>query len=336
MKQRQRRTYLRYVDKAKEAAEAAVDAFNRVWHGYRDEATLIMLSNAWELLAKAVLLHAGESIAKGQRGQTISAEVAVARLENKKIVTREQVEVLQQVISLRNAACHDVLPKVPDEILQHLLYFSCKVFRDVLKREFPSQMKGMRTNYLSLSFGELTTYADRVQKLVSRMKRSPGDKRLVWLLERGIAFDGTAYITEAQFESQYRGKAKVLPHLRVGGFMKRADMVRIVPIQAPRNFTADVQLRKGKASDTSLPVLVKKTELEVDYPYLTKELGQAVGKNPDWTARACKLLSFKGNPTFHQSVRTSKSSEVHRYSESALQALREKLAKEPGFNPYVV
>lgn len=335
MKRRQRRADLQLVDKAKCAAEAAVHAFNSVWHEYRDESTLLLLSNAWELLAKAVLLRKGEGITRGQRGETISAEVAMVRLLSSKLVTKPQAETIQQVISLRNAATHGVLPKVPDEILQHLLFFACKFFRELLGAQFPSHLKGMRPNYLTLSFAEMTTYADKVQKLVSQVKRNADDKRLVWLLERGVAFDGSAYITEAQFESQFKGRRKVLPHLRVGSFMKTTDMVRIVPIEAPKNFGADVTLRKGSARDSSLPVLIKKTELDKDYPHLTNELGAKLGKNQAWTALACRQLGLKDNPTFHQRVRVSAKSEVHRYSEAALSKLKEKLALDPSYNPFL-
>ena len=89
MAKRRRREYLRLLDSSKAskaAAESAIDAFNRVRHDYRDEATLILLTNAWELLAKAILVQKKESIRRGQRGETIAAEVAVTRLENNRLL----------------------------------------------------------------------------------------------------------------------------------------------------------------------------------------------------------------------------------------------------------
>ena len=80
MAQRRRREYLQLLDAAKVAAETGVDAFNRVWHPYRNQTVLLLVTNAWELLAKAILVQNKESIARGQRGETISAEVAVHRL----------------------------------------------------------------------------------------------------------------------------------------------------------------------------------------------------------------------------------------------------------------
>ncbi len=312
MAERQRREYLQFLDAAKVAAETAVDAFNSVWHRYRFETTLILLSNAWELFAKAILLVRKDSIARGHRGDTISGEEAVHRLQAKGLITEDQAATIQQVISLRNYACHSVLPAVPVEVMQHLLFYSCKFLRDRLVAEFPNQTKGMPEHYLSISFSDLTTYADKVQKSVSKVKKSGKDRRLVWLLERGIAFDGSTYLTEAQFQQKYKGKKRVLPHLGISDFIRKSDMVRIVPVQAPRNYTADITLRKGSAADASLPVLVKRTDIEVDYPHLTKELGAKIGRTQNWTAKAIEILGLKGDPKYHQAVRASTSSTIQR------------------------
>jgi len=324
------------LDRAKAAAEAAVDSFNRVNNPYRDEATLILLSNGWELLGKAILVQSHQSIKKGQRGETISAEIAVSRLLHQKEIQSHEAETVQQIISLRNAAIHEYLPDTPDEIMHHLLFFGCKFFREAIVRKFPSHAKGLERNYLSLSFSDLTTYADKVQKLVSRMKKNKFDKKLIWLLERGIEFDGNSYITEGQFERKYQGKKRILPHLRIGEFIKKVDMVRIVPVEAPRNYTADITLRKGDARDSSLPVIVKKTELEQDYPYLTKELGQAIGKDASFVAKAAAVLGLKGDAKYHQAIRASKRGHIQRYSEAAKARLQQRMQDQPDFNPYKV
>lgn len=334
MASRSRREYLQLLDAAKVAAEAAIDAFNSPWHKYRNQASLILLSNAWELLAKAVLLFKKESISKGSKGETISAEVAVHRLNAKSLLDLPRTQVVQQVISLRNAACHGVLPSIPAEVMQHLLFFSCKAFRELLEKTFPQHAKTLSESYLSMSFSNLTTYADKVQKSVARVRTSGGDKKLVWLLERGISFDGSSYITESRFERKYKGKKRVLPHLDLSKFLKTTDMVRIVPIEAPRNFTADLSLRKGSAANSSLPVVIKKTDIEADYPHLTKELGVRLGKNLNWAAKAATTLGLKGDPKYHQAIRASSKSLIHRYSNAALQLIQDKLVAEPTYSPY--
>lgn len=336
MTQRARREYLQLLDAAKLAAEAAIDAFNSVRRPYRTEATLLLFTNAWELLAKAVLLQLKQSILRGQRGETISAEVSIHRLVKEKVLTEAQADTIQQMVSLRHAATHHVLPPLPVEVMQHLLFYCCKFFREVVEKQFKGHAKDMQESYLSMSFGELTTFADKAQKAVSKIKKSGAHKKLVWLLERGIEFDGEAYITEAQFSQKYRGKKKILPHLKLSEFMKTNDMVRIVPIEAPRNFTANISLRKGAAADTSLPIIVKKTELEADYPYLTNELASRIGKSANWVSKAVQVLNLKGDPKYHQSVRSGKKSSIHRYSGATDAKLRERLASEPEFNPYRV
>ncbi len=333
MAQRRRREYLQLLDAAKSAAEVAVDSFNRVRNPYRNEATLILLANAWELLAKAVLVQRRQSIRRGQRGETIGPEVAVSRLKDQRLLDGAQADTIQQIISLRHEAVHHVLPPVADEVMHHLLFYGAKFFRQVVERQFPAHAKDLPGNFLSLSFSDLTTYADKVQKSVARARRSPTDRRLVWLLERGVAFDGSAYLTEKQVEAKYRGKKKIMPHLALSEFVRSADMVRIVPVEAPKNFTADLTLRRGRAGDASLPVVVKKTDVETGYPHLTREVATLIGKNQNWTAKAAEVLGIKGDDRYQQ-IRASRNSFIQRYSNSAVDRLKNHISKHPDFDPY--
>jgi hypothetical protein len=331
---RKRREYLRFLDKSVFAIEEAVDAFNRVGRPYKVETCLILSANAWELLAKAVLVKNHKSIRSDNLGNTISGEVAISRLREMGVLDENQDDCIQQTISLRNCAIHNVLPTVAEEILHHLLFFGCKFFREVVAKVFASRAKVLSGNYLSLSFTELTTYADKVQKLVARVRRSDDNKRLVWLLERGVRFDGTRYLNQDEFEAQYRRKKRVLPHLSLGDFVKKSDMVRVVAIQAPRNYTADLTLRKGNRADASLPVVIKKTDLESDYPFLTRELGEKLGKNANYVAATIKFLGLKNNSQFHQQVRASRSTFIHRHSQATLEHIRTFLQSRQDFNPY--
>lgn len=331
---RKKREYLRILDKAIPAMESAVDSFNRVKHPYRNEATLLLISNAWELLAKSVLVKKKVSIRKDRHGNSISAEQAISKLTLMKVIEANQEDLIQQIVSLRNYAAHDILPDVPDEIMHHLLFFGCKFFREVIEKEFQTRSKDLEGNYLSLSFSELTTYADKVQKLVSRIKKSEEDKKLVWLLERGIKFDGASYISQTQFEQQYKKKRRIMPHLDISDFIKNTDMVRIVPVQAPKNFTADISLRKGSKNDSSLPVQVVKTNIDADYPFLTGELAEKLGKNQNFVAYTIKRLGLKGDSKYHQSIRSSRRTVIQRYSQATLERISKHLADNPDFNPY--
>ena len=333
-KKRQRREYLRFLDKSKESAECAIDNFNRLKGPFRIEATLMLIGVAWELLAKAILIQARKKIRKANSDDTISAEVAVSRLLSDKKIEKHHSDIVQQIISLRNASVHDVLPEIPIEVQHHLMYYACKFYREVVAKHFKGHAADLNQHYLSLSFDELTTYADKIHKTVSQVKKSDSAKKLVWLLERGITFDGGSYLTQKQFEAKIKGKSRMLPYLDLGKHLKQSDMVRIIPVEAPKNYTADLTLRKGSANDSSLPVVVKRTDLEKDYPYLTSELARSVGKNTNFVAKAAVVLGLKGNERFHQTIRSSKSGEIHRYSEAAKSRLQQKLAEDPAFNPY--
>lgn len=335
-KPRQRREYLRFLDKSKEAAECAIDNFNRVKGLFRTEATLILISVAWELLAKAILIQTKKTIKKSNSEDTISAEVAVSRLLSDNKIKKHHSDIVQQIISLRNAATHDELPEIPIEVQHHLMFYACKFYREVIASNFRGHESDLNQHYLSLSFEELTTYADKIHKAVSKVKKNDNAKKLVWLLERGLTFDGGRYLTQQQFETKIKGKSKTLPYLAIGKHMKESDMVRIIPVEAPKNYTADLTLRKGNPNDSSLPVVVKKTDPEKDYPYLTSDLGELIGKNTNFVAKAVVVLGLKGNEKFHQTIRASKSSEIQRYSEAARSRLQQKLAEDPAFNPYVV
>lgn len=334
MATRQRREYLQLLDKAILASEAAIDSYNSVYNPYRTESTLILVANGWELLAKAVLRKRKISIQDRIPDRTITAEYAVHKLISIGLLDDNQNDCIQQIISLRNAATHHILPVVPEEITQHLLFFSCKFFRLIVSHEFPAYKKRLERNYLALSFAELTTYAEKVQKIVSRIKRNDNERQLAWLLDRGIRFDGSTYITLEQFVRQYKGKKKVLPHIGIGDFLKSVDMVRLVPVEAPKNYTADIALRKGKRNDPSLPVIVRKTDFDKDYPYLTKELATKIGKTQNFTSKLIQHLGIKGNDRFHQAVRSSATGEIQKYSDAALTHLISFLSANPGFDPY--
>jgi hypothetical protein len=330
-----KREYRLYIEKSIESIRSAIDSFNRVHDQYKIETCLFLLTNAWELLGKGILIKKGINIRKDRDRSTISAEIVVVKLRNIQIIDDNQADCLQQIISLRNEATHNLLPPIPEEILHHLFYFACKFFKDIISKTFQGYEKEFNHNFLSISFSNLTTYADKLQKVVGRFKKNKNDRKLTWLLERGMKFEeGTEYKSQVQFEKEYRTKSRILPHLNIGKFIKNTEMVRLIPIQAPRNFTADITLRKGSSMDSSLPVQVRRTEIESDYPFMTKELANKLGKNPNFIATMIKNFGYKGNTKYHQSVRSSKSSSIQRYSNAVLKELKEYLDKYPNYNPY--
>jgi hypothetical protein len=337
MKKKSKRKYLIYLERSINALLAGIDRINSVHDTYKVEESLILISNAWELLAKAILIRDKVNI-HYKDGNSISAEDAILKLVGK-YLTDNQSKHLQQIISLRNAAIHSVLPTVPQELLFHLEFYAIKFFKDIIIKEFPPYSKKCSGNFLSLSFDSFTTYADKVQKLVSRArKKGTPEQELVWLLERGIRFAGSNYISQDKFEEEVKNlgrKKRLYPHLKISDFVKDADMVVVFPIQAPKGYTADINLRKGSSkAKSALPVMIKKTDIDVDYPYLTYEVANQLGKNTTFVSRAATKLGLKGDPLYHQFIRSSRSGNVNRYSKKSVDYLKDYLSKNPSFTPY--
>jgi hypothetical protein len=199
---RKQREYLRLLEKSIDSVHSAIDSFNRVHDGFKVETCLILLTHAWELLGKAILTKKQIEI-RDKDGRTLSAEKTVSQLKNISFLDENQEDCIQQVISLRNEAVHYLLPSIPEEVLHHLFYFSCKFFKDIVQKTFPKYGAKLTKNYLSISFSNLTTYAEKVQKMVGRFKKNQEDRKLIWLLERGVQFDGTHYIAQESFEKEY-------------------------------------------------------------------------------------------------------------------------------------
>ena len=71
------------------------------------------------------------------------------------------------------------------------------------------------------------------------------------------------------------------------------------------------------------------------YPFTTSALGEALGKGTNWAAAAVRALRLKNDLGFHYPVRNADGKVVvNKYSEAALQQLRDRLASDPEWNPW--
>ncbi len=327
----------RYVDSAIRAFLSSVDAYNSVTNTYRHEQSITLMSNSIELLSKAVLLKKNQSI-KGDQHTTISAERAVHKLSLTKDLSEIETQALEQVISLRNEVSHSYLPELDEDILQHLMYCSYKIFNSLLRKYFSNKSGLTQRSFLSISFNETLTYADGIDLLLKKYKSKNSDaKKLIWLLERGIRYSGSTYIKQDEFERSFlKSKKRILDRLKIGEYIKNSEQLKLVLIQAPKGYTADIRISKNKFNDTeALPVMVKKTDVVVDYPYLTFQLADKLGKSVSFTARMIKNLGIKDNGEYHQSIPAGKNSKIQRYSESAFFHLKSHLEKIPDYSPFI-
>ena len=333
------REYTKLAKTSTQIMLAAIDNFNRVFSDYKNQTTFILITNAWELISKAILLKKRKNIYRDKAKKiTIAAEEATLKLYNEKILTENQIDLLNQIFSIRNHCVHNICPEIPIEITHHLFFFSCKFYKDLIIKFFPKYKKIVETNFISISFSETLTYADKVKNIVSKLKtvKNKTNKELVWLLERGICYKSSSnFISQAEFEKKYKNKNRILSNLELNKFLNSTDMVRIVPVQAPKNFSADIILRKGdKKLTTSLPVIYKKRNVNDDYPFLTSDLAKKISKDTNYTARLISKLGLKGDEEYHYPVKSSKNGTTHKYSEKALSFIKGFLEDKPDYNPY--
>ncbi len=333
------RTYGPFLDKALLAVHSAIDRANSINDPYYKEGSIIFLANAWELFAKALLIKHGGDILIYETGtrkeRTITAESAVHKLKNLGYISELQCSPIQQIISLRNEASHATLPAISDEIVFHLEYYSIRYFRELLDINFKPYAKKFKRQYLSVSFGGLITYAESVKKLISRARKSKKaeEVRLAYLLERGIAFSGSEYMKQADFDKILLDKKTSRPmyKLKTGEYTRVAEMIVVVPIQAPSGTQADIKL--SKSSKGVITVNFDKRATDDDYPYLTQDVSAKLGKSSNFTYRMVKDLNIKGNPAYHQRIRSGKKTFVHKYSDACINYLKQYLEENPTYTP---
>ena len=106
----------KYLNSSINAFFSSLNSYNQIWSEYRNEESLMLMVNAIELISKSIILKLGKSINTKRKGETISCEKAVLRLNNEKQITEIEHQTLQQLISLRNAAVHSFLPVVPTRV----------------------------------------------------------------------------------------------------------------------------------------------------------------------------------------------------------------------------
>jgi hypothetical protein len=116
----------------------AVEHFNRPWNQGREEAVLILLDRAFELVLKASILEQGGKIREKRAKQTIGFDACVRKClsdDSVKCLTNEQAVSIQIINSLRDAAQHYIL-----EISEQQLYLHTQagltLFKDLIKRVF--------------------------------------------------------------------------------------------------------------------------------------------------------------------------------------------------------
>jgi hypothetical protein len=330
---------LDFVKTAIDAAKLSIEMFNRVEPIHWKESVLILNAQSWELLLKGYLIKKREPIYETD-GKTISAEKALNRSFYKfKLITKEQAKTIGQIVSLRNEAMHNVLPIVDDEILTHLMYFSITTFNEVIKNEFRALKTSFEKNYLSIALGNHTFYSNKVEKLFKHSrKKSTQQNQLLYLLDRGCEFIDNTSANSMKSKIDWDDKIRRMPkksrmayHLSVYDYISNQDNVRIVPVHVAKGYSASMDVHPSK--NPNAPVIIKKTDPNKDYPHFTSDLARILGKHISFISKSAKKLKLRENEQYCYLYKT-KSTEMPKYSDKALNYLKNYIDKNPDFNPY--
>ena len=342
-KKRQRiMKYQYHVETAINAAKLSIEMFNRVDGIHSDQASVIFNAQAWELLAKAVLIRKGLKINEGD-GRSITGERAVSRLEHVlKKISREENQTIQQIISLRNEAMHNVYPKLDQEIIIHLIYYSLKSFRNLVAHDFKAYLPKIDKNYLSVAFKEHTFYSHKVGKLLTYSKKYSSEKnKALYILDRACKFaedsKSNAYVKYDSWLSEIKSKPKksrIAMHLSIYDYTNNQPNVRFVPVETKKGYKAEVLVEKTKKANEAISVLIRKSDPEKDYPHLVSELAVILNKTLYFIQQLMKHLNIKGNKDFHKTIKTGKKSVTQKYSDKTLSYLQEYIKKNPQWTPY--
>lgn len=167
--------------KAIDSLILSVDHFNRPWDCGRQEAVLILLDRAFELLMKAAIIYQGGKIRQARSKETIGFDhcVRICLSDGKvKCLTEEEALTIQTINSLRDAAQHYML-----DISERLLYLYAQagftLFRGLLKRifnknlvdEFPERVLPISTTPPSDFVSLIEAEFDDIKRLITPGKR---------------------------------------------------------------------------------------------------------------------------------------------------------------------
>jgi len=170
--------------KAIDSLVLSVEHFNRPWDRGREEAVLILLDRAFELLLKAIIQHKGGRIRDPRATETFGFDKCVRKcLSDKQVkcLSEEEALTIQIINSLRDAAQHYIL-----DISENQLYMYAQagvtLFNDKLGQGFGQQLtEHMPERVLPVSTTPPTSLGNLISKEFKEIKALvvPGSRKRI-------------------------------------------------------------------------------------------------------------------------------------------------------------
>jgi hypothetical protein len=122
---------------------------------------------------------------------------------------------------------------------------------------------------------------------------------------------------------------------------KILERIKIIAAQYPATeietsqTAMPLEVKPIKRKRKGVPVLIEKTDPNVEYPYQTKDLAKLLNKSNSYITQLLKVLRMKGDPQYNYDYKNSEGKIILRkYNDRCLDELRKFILKCPNFNPW--
>ncbi|MBI4028200.1 MAG: hypothetical protein HY360_24660 [Verrucomicrobia bacterium] len=315
-----------------------MELFNRPSDIARQEGVLLLLTHAFEMLLKGVVLEKTGRIRSPRDRYNYGFEKCLNIVQDQlSLVDKDEVLILKNLNGFRDAAAHDLV-----EMSEGLLYGHAqsalnifgtllkKVFSRDLVKELPRRVLPICTVAPSdISMVVAQDMASIGGLLgVKRRREDEAESRLrpYQVIERNIR------------EVQGIGKdapstSRLVRRIKSGDWKVVLPMVAGLVQPATGGIPISLHVTKGEGFpiriDPSAPTAIafRYIKPEDKYPYLTSELAVKIGISISRVVGFVKLFGMKGNEAFHTSMKISASGIVHRYSDRTRRVIEEAIRK---------
>ncbi len=333
------------LNKAVDSLIVSVEHFNRADDRGRTSTVLILVDHAFEMLLKAALLHRGGRIRERRARETIGFDACVRRALSDgdiRFLSQEQALTLQTINGLRDAAQHHLIDIAEEQLYIHA-QSGVTLFGDILKKVFTEELSGrMPARVLPISTKapvDLQTLFERETKEVQKLLR-PGTRRRT----QGYARLRPLAILDATIRGEKLQPSTGELRTRAGELLSGKSWEEVFPGAASIAFTRDgtghtVSLRLTKKEGIPVQVVPEGTPgasvvaiRRVDelgfYNLGRNQLAGHLNVSGNKTTAAVWYFDIQKDPDCFKEITMGKSL-FKRYSQRAIERIKEGLAKKP-------
>jgi len=329
------------LSKAVDSLILSIDHFNRPWDRGRQEAVLVLLDRAFELVLKAAIVHKGGQIRQPRAKETIGFDSCVRKCVSEadvKCLTEEEALTIQIINSLRDAAQHyivDVSEKQLYLYAQAGLTLFGKILREVFRQKLadylPQRVLPVSTSPPKDFEAIINVEFEDIKQLVAPGSRKRLQARAK-LRSLAIIEASLSGIRSQPGESELGGLVgRIIDGEGWPDLFPGVATLRLVTKGTGLNVSLRITKSKGEpiqlvpeGAPGATVVAVKRVDELGFYSLGLRELAQKVGLTPPKTLAVVRHLQVQDSTEYFKEVRIGKS-KFKRYSPKALDLLKRNL-----------